>query len=179
MKKIAYSIFSFILLIFIGGCAGYEPIFGSTNLQFEIADYSIKGNKILGNKMYSKLYGLSKSNKDDQNLRNIDLIIKASKDKNATVKDIGGKILEYKITLNTDVKVTDSITRDKILDQIFTSSLTYKVQNKYSDTVNLENKSIENLLNTTYQELLIRLAQNIITKWSWKVTKYKEIHRTT
>ena len=164
MKKIVYPIFSFILLIFIGGCAGYEPIFGSTNLQFEIADYSIEGNKILGNKIYSKLYNLSQSKKDDHNLRNVDLVIKVSKNKNATVKNSDGKILEYKITLNTDIKVTDFITKDNILNQIFTSSITYKVQNKYSDTVNLENKSIENLLNTTYQELLIRLAQNIITK---------------
>ena len=164
MKKIVYPIFSFILLIFIGGCAGYEPIFGSTNLQFEIADYSIKGNKILGNKVYSKLYGLSKSKKDDQNLRSIDLVIEISKDKKATIKDSAGKILEYKITLNTDIKVTDFITRDNILNQIFTSSITYKVQNKYSDTINLENKSTENLLNKTYQELVIRLAQNIITK---------------
>ena len=164
MKKIAHSIFLFILLIFINGCAGYEPIFGSTNLQFEIADYSIEGNKILGNKIYSKVYTLSKSNKDNQNLRNVNLVIKVSKDKNVTVKDSAGKILEYKITLNTDVKITDFVTKDKILDQIFISSLTYKVQNKYSDTVNLENKSIENLLNKTYQELVIRLAQNIITK---------------
>ena len=159
MKKIAHPIFLFILLIFINGCAGYEPIFGSTNLQFEIADYSIEGNKILGNKIYSKVYTLSKSNKDNQNLRNVDLVIKVSKDKNVTVKDSAGKILEYKITLNTDVKITDFVTKDKILDQIFISSLTYKVQNKYSDTVNLENKSIENLLNKTYQELVIRLAQ--------------------
>tara|TARA_B100001013_G_scaffold65442_1_gene34178 strand:+ start:32 stop:517 length:486 start_codon:yes stop_codon:yes gene_type:complete len=159
MKKIAHPIFLFILLIFINGCAGYEPIFGSTNLQFEIADYSIEGNKILGNKIYSKVYTLSKSNKDNQNLRNVDLVIKVSKDKKATVKDSAGKILEYKITLNTDVKITDFATKDKILDQIFISSLTYKVQNKYSDTVNLENKSIENLLNKTYQELVIRLAQ--------------------
>ena len=164
MKKVIYPIFSFILLFFINGCAGYEPIFGSTNLQFEIADYSIKGNKILGNKMYSKLYGLSKSNKDDQNLRNIDLVIEISKDKKATIKDSAGKILEYKITLNTNIKVTDFITKDNILNQIFTSSLTYKVQNKYSDTINLENKSTENLLNKTYQEFVIRLAQNIITK---------------
>ena len=164
MKKIVYPIFSFILLIFIGGCAGYEPIFGSTNLQFEIADYSIKGNKILGNKVYSKLYGLSKSKKDDQNLRSIDLVIEISKDKKATIKDSAGKILEYKITLNTDIKVTDFITRDNILNQIFTSSITYKVQDKYSDTINLENSSTENLLNKTYQELVIRLAQNIITK---------------
>ena len=163
MKKITYSIFSLILLIFINGCAVYEPIYGSTNLQFKIADYSILGNKILGNKIYSKLYSLS-NKKDDQNLRSVDLVIKVSKDKNTTVKDSTGKTLEYKITLNTDVKVTDFITKDKILNQIFISSLTYKVQNKYSDTINLENQTIENLLNKIYQELVIRLAQNIITK---------------
>ena len=161
MKKIAYPIFSFILLIFIHGCAGYEPIFGSTNLQFEIADYSIEGNKILGNKIYSKLYSLSKSKKDDQNLRRVDLVIKVSKDKNVTTKDSAGKILQYKITLNTDIKVTDFITKDKILNQIFVSSLTYRVQDKYSDTVDLENRSIEDLLNKTYQELVTRLAQNL------------------
>ena len=161
MKKIVYPIFSFILLLFINGCAGYEPIFGSTNLQFEIADYSIEGNKILGNKIYSKLYSLSKSKKDDQNLRRVDLVIKVSKDKNVTTKDSAGKILQYKITLNTDIKVTDFITKDKILNQIFVSSLTYKVQDKYSDTVDLENRSIEDLLNKTYQELVTRLAQNL------------------
>ena len=164
MKKIAYPIFSFILLIFINGCVGYEPIFGSTNLQFKIENHSIKGNKILGNKIYSKLYSLSKSRKDDQNTRSIDLAIKVSKVKNATAKDSAGKILQYKITLNTDVEVTDFITRDKILNQIFVSSLTYGVQNKYSDTVNLENQTIENLLNKTYQELVIKLAQNIRLK---------------
>ena len=161
MKKIFYPIFSLILLLFISGCAGYEPIFGSTNLQFEIADYSIEGNKILGNKIYSKLYSLSKSKKDDQNLRRVDLVIKVSKDKNVTTKDSAGKILQYKITLNTDIKVTDFITKDKILNQIFVSSLTYKVQDKYSDTVDLENKSIEDLLKKTYQELVTRLAQNL------------------
>ena len=166
MKKIAYPIFSFILLLFINGCVGYEPIFGSTNLQFKIADYSIEGNKILGNKIYSKLYNLSQSKKDDNDLRNVDLVIKVSKDKNATVKNSDGQILEYKITLNTDVKVADFITKDKILNQIFISSSIYKVQNKYSDTVNLENQTIENLLNKTYQELVIKLAQNITLKWS-------------
>ena len=161
MKKISNLIISFILLIFINGCTGYEPIYGSTNLQFEIADYSIEGNKILGNKIYSKLYSLSKSKKDDQNLRRVDLVIKVSKDKNVTTKDSAGKILQYKITLNTDIKVTDFITKDKILNQIFVSSLTYKVQDKYSDTVDLENRSIEDLLNKTYQELVTRLAQNL------------------
>ena len=161
MKKIAYPIFSFVLLIFINGCTGYEPIFSSKNLQFKIANFSIEGDKILGNKIYSKLYSISKSKKNDQNLRSVNLVIKILKDKNVTAKDSAGKILEYKITLNTDIKVTDFITKDKILNQIFVSSLTYKVQDKYSDTVDLENRSIEDLLNKTYQELVTRLAQNL------------------
>ena len=161
MKKIAYPIFSFILLIFINGCTGYEPIFGSKNLQFKIADFSIEGNKILGNKIYSKLYGISKSTKDDQNVRNIDLLIKVSKDKNATSKNSAGKILEYKITLNTEVEIKDFATDNEILNKTFISSLTYKVQSLYSDTVNLEKKTIENLINKTYQKLLIKLSQNI------------------
>ena len=161
MKKVIYPIFSFILLLFINGCTGYEPIFGSTNLQFEIEDYSIEGNKILGNKIYSKSYSLSKSKKDAQNLRRVDPVIKVTKDKNVTTKNSAGKILQYKITLNTDIKVTDFITKDKILNQIFVSSLTYKVQDKYSDTIDLENRSIEDLSNKTYQELVTRLGQNL------------------
>ena len=164
MKKIVHPIFSFILLIFINGCAGYEPIFGTTDLQFEIVNHSVEGNKTLGNKIYSKLYNLSKSGKDNQNSRSVDLVIKVSKDKKATVKNSAGKILQYKITLNTDIKVTDFITSDKILDQTFVSSITYRAQNNYSDTFALENTSIEDLLNKTYQELVIRLSQNIITK---------------
>ena len=131
------------------------------NQQFQIVNLL---NHKLGNKIYSKLYSLSKSKKDDINLRSVDLVINISKDKSVTTKNRAGKILGYKITLNTDIKVTDFITKDKILDQIFISSLTYKVQNKYSDTVNLENRSINDLINKTYQELIIRLAEKIITK---------------
>ena len=162
MKKKTYLIFTIVFLILVSGCSGYKPIFASKNLQFKISEYSIEGNKILGNKIYSKLYRLS--NKDDQNVKNIDLLIKVSKDKEATSKDSAGKILEYKITLNTEVQVTDSITNDKILNEIFISSINYKVQSQYSDTVNLENTSIENLINKIYQELLIKFSENIVAK---------------
>ena len=161
MKKIAYSALSLILLIIINGCAGYEPIFGSTNLQFKIADYSIHGNKILGNKIYSKLYSLSKSTKDDQNIRSINLVIEVSKDKQAQSKSSSGKILDYKITLNTKIKITDFVSNNEILTQNFSSSLTYKVQDQQSDTIILENKSIENLIDKIYQKLYIELSKNI------------------
>ena len=164
MKKILYLLISFIILINIGACTGYKPIFSSSNLEFKIAEYSILGDKNLGNKIYSKLYSLSKSNKDNRNIKSVVLVIEVSKDKKATSKDSAGKILQYKITLNTNVKVTDFVTKDKILNKNIVSSLTYSVQNQYSDTVNLENRSIESLLNKIYQELIIDLTQNIIAK---------------
>ena len=159
MKKL--MTLAFVLLILINECTGYKPIFGSSNLQFKIADYTIEGNKVLGKKIYAKLYSISQSSENDQNARSVDFFINVSKDKNASVKNSAGKILEYKITLNSEIKVKDFITDDQILNQTFTFSLTYDVQNQQSDTVKLENRSIENLINKTYQELLIKLSQNI------------------
>jgi hypothetical protein len=164
MKKITYLIFAFIVLIFISECAGYKPIFGSTNIQFDIADYSIKGDKIIGKKIYSRLHGLSKSEKNDQNITSVKFLIDTLKNKEATVKDNVGKILEYKITIKTKIITTDFITDEKILNQTFISSLTYKVQDQHSDTIKLENKSVENLINKIFQEILIKLSHNITTK---------------
>ena len=161
MKKITYCVISFILFVYINACVGYEPIFDSSNLQFKIADYTIEGNKVLGKKIYAKLYNISQSSENDQNVRSVDFFINVSKDKNASVKNSAGKILEYKITLNSEIKVKDFITDDQILNQTFTFSLTYNVQNQQSDTVKLENRSIETMIDKTYQELLIKLSQNI------------------
>ena len=149
-------------IINLNSCAGYKPIF-SSSFQFKIADYSIKGDKTLGGKIYSKLHDISKNNKNNQDAKNIELFINVTKTKDSTSKDTSGKILEYKITLNVEVEIQDFITSDEILNQTFTSSTAYKVQSQYSDTIKLENKSIENLINKIYQELLIKLSQNIGT----------------
>ena len=59
MKKIFYLITAIIVIIHINACTGYTPIFGSSNLNFEIARYSIEGNKRLGNQIYYKLQKIS------------------------------------------------------------------------------------------------------------------------
>ena len=164
MKKITTLPFLFAILICIYACADYKPIFGSTNLQFEIADHSVEGDKKLGNKIYSKLYNLSKSNKNQKETTSVVINIKVLKEKNSTSKDATGKILEYKINLNTKVIVKNYLTNDKLLDKNFISSSSYKVQDQYSETIKLENLVIENLINRTYQELLIKLSENILTK---------------
>ena len=161
MKNIYKLIIPIIALILLNECSGYKPIFSTQNLQFKIDSYSIKGNKILGNKLYSKLHNISKSNKNNQNVTAVNLIINIKKDKESTSKDSAGKVLEYKIILNTEVEVLDAYTDDVVLKQNFVSSSTYKVQEQYSSTLNLENQSIENLIDKIYQELLNNLSENI------------------
>ena len=164
MKKKTLHIIFFILFIVINGCSGYEPIFSSSNLQFEISNYSIEGDKKLGNKIYSKLYNLSKQNKNQEGTIGLDIVIRVSKEKIATTKNTAGKILEYKVNLNTKILIDNYLTNERILDKNFISSSSYKVQDQYSETIKNENKLIENLINQTYQELLIKLSENILVK---------------
>ena len=161
MKKITSLLLLIILSISINGCTGYKPIFSSSTSQFEIVDYSIEGNKILGKKIYSKLLNLSNTKKEKQNVKNIYLLLNVSKVKKATSKNSAGKILEYKITLDTKVKITDFNTNDKIFEQTLRSSLNYKTQDQHFDTIKLEKKSMDNLIEKTYQEIFTKLLENI------------------
>ena len=164
MKKITSLIILFVLFISINGCSGYKPIFGSSNFEFEIADYLIEGDKKLGNQIYYKLSNLTKSNKNQREIKSIYITIKTLKEKNATAKDSTGKILEYKMNLNTKVIVKNYLTNENILDHNFILFRSYKTQEQYSETIKLETKSIEDLLNITYQELLIKLSERISAK---------------
>ena len=55
MKKIFYLLISILLLINITACAGYKPIYSASDINFKIVDYTIIGDKELGNKIYTKL----------------------------------------------------------------------------------------------------------------------------
>ena len=158
MKKITYLIISIIILIFINACAGYKPIY-TTDLQFKIAEYSIKSNKKLGRQIYSKLYNLSKFSRNNPEVLSVKIAVDTTKDKKATVKDSTGKILEYRIILNCNIMINDYLTNEEIVNQNFSYSSTYKVQDQYSETIILENKSIESLINKIYQDLIIKMSE--------------------
>ena len=164
MKKIYFLGLSIILLINFSACTGYKPIFSSSNLRFEIANYSLSGDKKLANKIYSRLHNLSNLNKNNPEAESVSIFIEVSKDKVATVKNSKGKIIEYKIILNSNIAVKNYLTNDKILDKNFTSSLSYKVQDQYSETVKLENTTTDNLINKIYQDLLIQLSEKMLAE---------------
>ena len=165
MKKLIYCIISIILFLHTSNCSGYKPIFASSKLKFKIEDYQIKGEKRLGKIIYSKLYNSSGLNADDPSLQSVTLTIEVSKEKIPTVKNNAGKILEYKISLDSNIIVKNYLTNDKILDKNFVSSLSYKIQDQYSETIKQENITINNLINKIYQDLVIQLSEKMLTEW--------------
>ena len=65
--------------------------------------------------------------------------------------------MEYKITIKTNIILKDFLTNEEILNYNTSLSSSYKVKDKYSETKKIEDKTIENLVNKTYHELLIKL----------------------
>ena len=105
MKKIYNLTLVIFVFSFISSCSGYKPIFTSKNTQFEIKTYSVEGDKFLSNKIYSKLYSISKSNKDNQNLiKKIKDIREKSKKKIPTIPSTINDELKSNIFLRSDNK---------------------------------------------------------------------------
>ena len=165
MKKITFFTFiSIIFFIFSTSCVGYKPIYATSNFNFKIEQYSIKGNVKLGNLIYRKLNNISLSNKNNPKVRSINLSIQTTKERKPTVKNSAGKILEYEINLNSNIIINDYLTDKKLMQQNFNYSVSYKVQDEHSDTIKLENQNIENLVNKTYQDVLIKISEAITSK---------------
>jgi len=163
MKKNNFLILFITLLLSLYGCAGYKPIFSTNSLPFEISEYSVKGDRLIGNKIYSRLHNLSKSNKNENNIRSLNISIDCSKNKEATSKDTTGKILEFRLIVTANISVTDNLSSNQILNQTFNSSITYKIQDQHSETIKLENRSIESLISEIYEKLLLSLSEKIST----------------
>ena len=160
MKKIIlFPIISIILFVFNASCTGYTPIYATSNFNFKIEEHSIKGDTKLGNLIYRKLNNISLSNKNNPKARSIELSIETTKERKPTVKDSSGNILEYEISLNTDIVINDFLSGEEIMKQNFNYSISYKVQDEHSDTIKLEDQNIQNLINKTYQDSLIKISQ--------------------
>ena len=164
MKKITSLIISLFLLVYINACAGYKPIFSSKNFKFIIVDHSVQGDAKLGNQIYSKLYNISQLDKNNPNVRSIRVSITVLIDQVATVKNSAGKILEYKIYLNTDFIANDFLTNQEIVNHSFNYNSSYKVYDQHSETIKMKNKTIDDLINITYENLIIKISESITTE---------------
>jgi len=163
MKKIIHILLLIMLIASVGSCAGYKPVFQSSNLNFKISKYKITGDKSIGNQIYYKLNSLSKSfGSKSKNKDNYSFIINVIKDKKADVKNSAGEVLYYKINLITNIVINNLDVNEEIFNEHFNLSSSFKVEEQYSETITVENKLIGDLINKTYEDFIIKLSARII-----------------
>ena len=160
MKKLIYFAALFFLLMSFNGC-GYQPIYKSQNFNIKIVNHSIEGDQELGRKIYSDL---TRTFIGNENSKEVDMLIYAKQSKSIALKDSAGNAVKYKITINSELRVTD-VNNDRVLVAHNSSlSETYKVLDRLSKTETLENNIISNLIQRTTQELFLKLLQKDLSQ---------------
>jgi hypothetical protein len=163
MKKIIYLILSIFLLISVIGCAGYEPIFSSSKLSIKIVEHSIEGDKKLGTKIYSQLNRYFNSPNNNSEKKKVIILIDTKKDITPTVKNSAGKIIEYRVQIKTKLFMEDSVSNKELINYTINLSSSYKVQDQYFETKKIEAKTIDELLNKIYHNLLIKISETVLS----------------
>ena len=142
----------FIILIFnlLQGC-GYQPLLTNQNQNFSISEVNIYGDKklslTLGN-YFSEVEGAENS---------LILEIKASKQKVVSNKNSIGATSEYTVTINFDVKVISEQSKELVFSEVFSQSNTFKASKVHLDTLNRENKIVDNGIKNIAEQLTKRL----------------------
>ena len=128
-----------LLVSIVNGC-NYKPLFDQDQLKsFAVKSYETNGDKRVAQVLVNKLSIVrDKSGK-------FNIIIFAKKETNIANKSSSGKILEYSVTLNYDVKVKNNITSEIIYSKNVSNTQNYKSSKLYSESKNREKKIVENI----------------------------------
>ena len=152
---ISFKKFLFAILIsnLLQGC-GYQPLLTSQNQNFSISTVNIYGDKklslTLGN-YFSEVEGAE---------NNLILEIKGSKQKVISNKNSIGASSEYTVNVNFDIKVISEQSKDLVFSEVFSESNSFKASKVHLDTLNRENKIVDNIIKNIADKLTKRL--NII-----------------
>ena len=144
--------FYFILFLsFLSSC-GYQSLLNENSKKFGIKSFNIEGNKRLAQILKNNL--VSSRNKSN----NLILDINARKNRSITHKDSTGKIIEYNLKISFDLTATESVSQKKVLSKTFTLDRNYKASNLYIDTINIEKKIINELIESIATQILTTLS---------------------
>ena len=152
MKK---KVLQIAILIFVTSC-GFKVINQSDLLNFYISDIESYGSKRINYKKKNKLLII---NQDDDK-KEIKLILNTKKTKTIKEKNIKNEITKYSINITADITIEDSA-NNEIEKFKFDKIGEYNVAKQHSQSLNNEKKLInlmtESLQKKIIDELIIRL----------------------
>ena len=143
-------LFTILVLNLLQGC-GYQPLLTSQNQNFSISAVNISGDKklslTLGN-YFGEVDGAE---------NNLILEIDGTKQKVVSNKNSIGATSEYTVTITFDVKVISEQSKEIIFSEVFSQSNSFKASKVHLDTLNRENKIVDNSIKNIADQLTKRL----------------------
>ena len=138
----------FFLILLLNSC-GYKK-FNSENLNdFKIEKLEISGEKKLAYKLKNNIEIYS----SESSKFIYDIKINLISNKQAKIKNTAGKATRYTTELQADTSIINTNTKN-VYSKTFSSTSDYDIGSTHSDTLNNEEKAIENNLNYISNEII-------------------------
>ena len=148
------KLFLFSSFLFLINC-GYEPLFVNKKTpQIQIGEINVVGDEKINRKILS-LIGV-KETKDTAN--DYLLLINSKKKKEIVAKNSAGNSTSFKISIDINISIIDSINNKKVLkSKKFNSSFTYNNTNDKFQLSQDEKNILNNLIESTSEKIVIYL----------------------
>ena len=137
-----------ILILFLSQSCGYEPIYSSKNFIFKIGKIDYDNNRI-NNQITRSLKSFS--NKNAQNI--LDLELSSKKEKNVISKNKSGDPQIFNLKITIDIKI-----KDKDDKKTFISEQTYNNNENKFELNQFESEIEKQLISEIINDILIYLA---------------------
>ena len=149
IKKIFSSL---IVLMILVGC-GYQPIYSSKNLNFNINQLELKGDIDLNRQIRDRLSNFQ-SNKSDQSLI-YNIKINTTSNRTISTKDAKGNPALYALTVTINLSYSTLGETEK--NKSFSESIGYQNNDNKFDLKRYENTLKKNLTNTIIEDIILFL----------------------
>ena len=149
IKKIFSSL---IVLMILVGC-GYQPIYSSKNLNFNINQLELKGDIDLNRQIRDRLSNFQSSKSDQSVIYNIK--INTTSNRTISTKDAKGNPTLYALTVTLNLSYSSLIKSEK--NKSFSESIGYQNNDNKFDLKRYENTLKKNLTNTIIEDIILFL----------------------
>lgn len=143
---------SLIILVILAGC-GYQPIYSSKNLNFNINQLELKGDIDLNRQIRDRLSNFQ-SNKSDQSVI-YNIKINTTSNRTISTKDAKGNPTLYALTVTINLSYSTLGETEK--DKSFSESIGYQNNDNKFDLKRYENTLKKNLTNTIIEDIILFL----------------------
>jgi len=149
IKKILSALTVLMILV---GC-GYQPIYSSKNLNFNINQLELKGDIDLNRQIRDRLSNFQSSKSDQSVVYNIK--INTTSNRTISTKDAKGNPTLYALTVTINLSYSSLMKSEK--NKSFSESIGYQNNDNKFDLKRYENTLKKNLTNTIIEDIILFL----------------------